>query len=346
MKLVSINCEDLFLFVDQLAFVDPTVLNEKQWQTLSVSTVENKPLAKCKALARELLFLDPDIIACSEVGGIESLENFSKLFLADQYRALLIEGNSDRGIDIGYLVHRRLNWGFDLRTHRNRPIGYLYPHERLSQQTNLPEGSTARLTSQRFSRDVAELRILDQQSQDAVVAIVLCVHLKSARDPLGVDPFGRERREAEFRTLLTIYSEVRAETQQSVPVLVCGDFNGTVCGVKADPEFAELAHTDLISIMGLSSSKVHETTPTPDGPVSRFTWIGFNRFRPVSRKEIDFILLPKAFSHLVKQDQSGIHRYRNELGLPLPEPTTWDERARYPSDHLPVYVSLDLPKQT
>lgn len=361
LKLVSINCEDLFLFIDQQPLLDPHSLNEREWQGLSSSTVENKSLAKCRALGRELLSLNADVIACSEVGGLESLENFSKLFLHDRYRALLIEGNSDRGIDIGYLVDRKHGWGLDLRTHRNRPIGYLYPHERLSKETNLPDGSELKITSQRFSRDVAELRIVPEGGGQPL-AILLTVHLKSARDPLGVDPFGRERREAEFKTLLEIYREVVDEIKQKVPVILCGDFNGTVTGPNADPEFSEIKKTDLVSVLDLKQSRdetpcshseqnlrsslaSNQTGTMPSKSLDadlrhRFTWIGFNRFRPINRKEIDFILISSGFAQNLDPKETGIHRYKNDLGLPLSEPSNWDERALFPSDHFPVFATF------
>src|SRR6185312_5880453 len=103
------------------------------------------------------LHIDADIVCMNEVGGEESLQNFARFFLGGKYTPFLIEGNSDRGIDVGYLIKTDFPLRPELRTHKNRPIQFLYPHER--QGDLFDETSTKPAKSHYFSRDCAELRL-------------------------------------------------------------------------------------------------------------------------------------------------------------------------------------------
>ncbi|NJM10262.1 MAG: hypothetical protein HC883_05225, partial [Bdellovibrionaceae bacterium] len=129
-KVVQLNAENLFLYLDDQTERDWRRMTEKEWQRLSSATVPNKSLTKTLWLADSILDMDADIVCLNEVGGQESLHNFAKLFLNGRYVPHLIEGNSDRGIDIGFLVHKDFLSRVELRTHKDRPLQFLYPHER------------------------------------------------------------------------------------------------------------------------------------------------------------------------------------------------------------------------
>src|SRR5690606_24436372 len=144
------NVENLFVFMDRFNDQDLRQLPEKTWQSLSTSITQNKPLQKLWALARCIEEMNPDILCLNEVGGLESLENFNKHFLESRYESHLVEGNSHRGIDVGYLIKKDHAFKPLLISHKNRPIDFLYPHE-----TEGPGKSK----SHYFSRDVAELRL-------------------------------------------------------------------------------------------------------------------------------------------------------------------------------------------
>src|ERR1035437_3608946 len=116
-KVVQLNADNLFIFLDDLSERDWRSLSEKEWQQLSNATVANKSLVKTLWLADTLLDIDADIVCVNEVGGIESLSNFARLFLGGKYTAHLLEGNSDRGIDIGYLIKKDFPLRAELRTH-------------------------------------------------------------------------------------------------------------------------------------------------------------------------------------------------------------------------------------
>ena len=99
---------------------------------------DNKPLFKTIQIAQTIQSMNVDILQLTEVGGLESLKNLNKYFLDDQFSPILIEGNSDRNIDVGFLIRKNSQFYFDLLTHKNRLIDFLYPHERLSKKTNYP----------------------------------------------------------------------------------------------------------------------------------------------------------------------------------------------------------------
>ncbi|NJL24757.1 MAG: hypothetical protein HC902_06040 [Calothrix sp. SM1_5_4] len=178
-KIAQLNAENLFLFLDDPGERDWRRLSEKEWQKLSAATVPNKSLSKTLWLADSLLDINADIVCLNEVGGEESIRNFAKYFLKDRYTPHLIEGNSDRGIDIGYLVKKEFSPKVELRTHKNRPLNFLYPHE-------------APPKTHYFSRDCAELRVFSGAPSTPAL-IILLVHLKSKLDPDGIDPQGRAR---------------------------------------------------------------------------------------------------------------------------------------------------------
>lgn len=327
-KIVQLNAENLFLFLDDQTPRDWKNLSERDWQRLSSATVPNKPLVKTLWLADTLLDINADIVCLNEVGGQESLENFNKHFLGGRYKPFLMEGNSDRGIDIGYLVRNDFPFKTELRTHKNRPLNFLYPHER---ETNLYlEGMEPErvIKTHYFSRDCAELRIFDEGPTPKL--IILLVHLKSKLDPDGIDPEGKERRMAEVKTLMDIYREIRAEYSPSIPTIVTGDFNGSARKGGRGEEFSELEKTDLESVIDIVGHEGEMAT----------TQIQFSRSSGVQFLQIDFLFVsPELKPHLVNE-HVGIYRYKSDLRVALPLPKSLEQRTYLPSDHYPVVATF------
>lgn len=323
-KIAQLNAENLFVYLDDLTERDWRRLTEKEWQRLSQATVPNKSITKTLWLADSLLHIDADIVCINEVGGQESLANFTRFFLGGKYVPHLIEGNSDRGIDIGYLVKKDFQLRPELRTHKNRPIQFLYPHEQQTGLFNQPDfEKTAK--SHYFSRDCAELRLYGTDSSKPAL-VMLLVHLKSKLDPDGIDPEGKERRRAEVNTLVNIYREVRAEFNPPVPVIVSGDFNGCARKDRLSEEFAHLGTTDLENVIEIIGQ---------DGEQAA-TQIQFNRGGQIQCLQIDFIFIsPDLKKHLVGEGVE-VFRYHSDLNVPLPLPQTLDQRLYMPSDHYPV----------
>lgn len=327
-KIVQLNAENLFLYLDDLTVRDWRKLSEKEWQRLSNATVANKSLVKTLWLADTLKTIDADIVCLNEVGGMESLNNFNHFFLDNAYSAHLIEGNSDRGIDVGYLVKKDLPLHAELRTHKNRPIQFNYPHEL---QGDLFHQDEKPLKTHYFSRDCAELRLYRQEGDTIPACSILLVHLKSKLDPDGIDPEGKERRRAELNTLVKIYGELRSEFSPAIPIIVAGDFNGCARTDQLSEEFQQLSATDLKTVVEVAGIQGDEAAATQ---------IQFNRGGVIRFLQMDFIFIsPELQPHL---DPKGVEifRYQSDLKIPLPLPKTLDQRTYMPSDHYPVVATF------
>lgn len=331
LRIVEFNVENLFILLDHYTGQKIESVSEKEWQRLSSSTTANKPLQQVKELARAVLELDPDILMLCEVGGRESLANFSRLFLHDRYAPYLIEGNSDRGIDLGYLIKRELGFTYDLLSHKHRSIDFLYPHEKQSLESGYQHLRSARISSHRFSRDVLELRLYEDPGQPPAL-IVLLVHLKSQLDRNRVDPGGRDRRRAELNKLVHIYQEIHDEFGGRTPVILGGDFNGVAGWPNPDEEFTALydkTHLrDALDLAGIAHDE-------------RFTHQQLNRNRPGVNRQLDYIFVPPELVPRVNRDETWVFRFRDEMGMTQIIPRNLNEKRLLPSDHYPVVLTLD-----
>lgn len=321
LRICQFNVENLFLFMDFYKGQDIEHLSEDAWKSLSSSTTANKSLRKCKQLRDAIFAIDPDILCLNEVGGIESLENFNKYFLKSAYTCHLKEGNSQRGIDIGYLIKNEIKDKPLLISHKNRSINFLYPNE-----TEAPGGGK----SHYFSRDIAELRLF-KPNQSSPYFVILLAHLKSKLDPAGVDPEGRKRRQAEVKTLISIYNEVRSELGSKVPILVCGDFNGTARKSKHEAEFNSIhEESDLVDAF--------DVLQLPDE--KRVSQVQIMNSGKTHKLQIDYIFVSPELTGKLLPEGSGSFLYHTELGQPAPLPRSLEERDLLPSDHYPMVLNL------
>lgn len=335
LKFLVLNAENLFLLFDGAPPTDFANMSEDQWQQLSTSVFANKSLRKTKIIAQIILDESPDIVMLCEVGGIESLKNFSDMFLQSKYSPVLIEGNSDRNIDVGFLIKKNLPFYYDISSNKNRAINYLYPHERQSLDTGYSNKTKATATapaSHKFSRDVAELSLFTRDREKPFLLILL-THLKSPLDPERVDPNGFERRRAELQTLVEIYKEHDMKLQNQVPILVAGDFNGNASEHNTDPEFVDLyAQTKLKDVLELAGI----------APENRAT---FYHVKPGSRgaegRQIDFCFLSETAAQLIDPAQTQVYRYQDAVGMRVHAPTSLEEKLNLPSDHYPIITVLN-----
>lgn len=329
LKVLLLNAENLFLLSDQPITEDHLKLDQIQWNRLSTSVYENKPLEKAKALGNIVLTEDPDIVLLCEVGGLESLQNFNRLFLKDKYSPALIEGNSDRNIDVGFLVRKNIGFYFDIITNKNRPINYLYPHERQSVDSGYPV-KKASSGSHRFSRDVAELHLF-QKDREKPFLVFLLTHLKSRLDPEGIDPNGFERRQAEMLTLLEIYKELETKFQGQLPIAVAGDLNGNASRFDTDPEFQAIYKTTQLKDVGELANLSLEKCST-------FYQVG--RSSKPEGRQLDYCFLSPKLATYLEPSSVQIYRYKDHMGQPFDPPTTLEAKMNLPSDHYPVVFSF------
>lgn len=320
------NVENLFLLFDHPIPPHFQKMNEAQWQKLSTSVYENKPLAKCIQIAQIIKAEAPDIMMFCEVGGEESLKNFNKLFLNNEYEPVLTEGNSDRNIDVGFLINKKRIWHFNLTSHKDRPLNFLYPHEHQSKNTGYPlKGHT-----HFFSRDCATLKLLNQDSTQPYL-IILLTHLKSRLDPEKIDPGGTERRTAELRTCIDIYKEVKKDFPDT-PILFAGDMNGYAGKNNTDTEFNILyQETDLEDVLEIANVNIEK----------RSTFYQIKNNNKVEGKQIDYCFISKHLHNKIKHEQTFVYRYKDEFGFALEAPRNLDEKSRLPSDHYPLFFTLE-----
>ncbi len=320
------NAENLFLLFDHPIPPHYLKLNEAQWQKLSGSVYENKPLPKCIEIAQMIKNEMPDVMMLCEVGGEESLKNFNKLFLDDHYDVALIEGNSDRSIDVGFLIRKEKKITHVLSSHKERPLNFLYPHESLSKRTGYP----IKGTSQYFSRDCAELKLIYSNSNEPYLIIML-THLKSRLDPERIDPGGTERRTAELRTCIDIYKEISAK-HPDASVIFAGDMNGYAGKTKTDLEFAPLyAETDLEDVLELANLNIEK----------RSTFYQIKNNSKVEGKQIDYCFVSKHLHDKIIKGSADVYRYKDEFGFALEQPRSIDDKLRLPSDHYPLFFTLE-----
>ena len=283
-----------------------------------------KPHEKIEILAEAITEIDPDIVLCQEVGGETSLQIFCKDFLKEKYQSSVIKGNSDRGIEIGFLIKKGLPYRYEHFTNKNRKIDFLYSYEKDENTLVESRGGVAVNNSHCFSRDIAELRIY---KDDKIVLIILQVHLKSKKDRDGYDPQGVGKRTAELNTLVRVYNALRDRFQ--VPIVVGGDFNGTICKSGGDRELSPILDTDLRDILEIT------------GAENRGTHIHFGSNRKKSELQFDYLFSSKELHAAINPNESGIYSYTNQYGDILC-PTKPYELYNMPSDHYPLTLSCNL----
>lgn len=330
LKFCLLNAENLFLMFDGSPSKDILDLKEFQWQRLSSSIYENKPLRKTLDIAKALKDINADIIMLCEVGGFESLKNFNLLFMDEAYSPCLIEGNSERNIDVGFLIRKNLPFYFDLQSNKSRLINYLYPHERQSLDAGYPVKGGRVTISHKFSRDVVELRLF-KTDKDKPFLIILLTHLKSRLDPERIDPNGFERRQAELRALLEIHSEIE-KTHPQIPVIVAGDFNGNASSQGTDEEFKDLyTKTQLQDILQVAQIPQEE----------RATFYQVRSGSRADGRQIDYVFLPPELHPHLKPGGTFVYRYKDNFGNAHSIPRNMDAKLNLPSDHYPLVFEIE-----
>lgn len=308
LKVMVLNAQDLFLFMDKHnhSVTPVNELTETKWQLMSSSLFMNKSKEKCLMLGNTILETDPDIVMVTEVGGKESLSNFAQYVLQDKYFALSLPSNSDRGIDLGYLVKKNLPFKIDIHSH----IDFVLPHP-----------------AKRFSRDVLRL---DLSLDDEVKFIFLLAHIKSKLDLKRADFEGRTRRTLEIKALLEIYKKLESQFPLT-PIFIGGDMNGHAGEKETEEEFLPIySTTDLKDIAYLAG------IPEED----RFSYVYFNRGGNRFIQQIDYLFISERFAHMIDKSECFFPRYKHLSGAPLPIPTRMEQKNTLPSDHYPFVTSL------
>ena len=168
--------------------------------------------------ARVIKDVGADIIAVIEVEDRKALQKFNEKILSKighpgYEHVMVIEGNDERGIDVG------------LMTGKEYPLRLMQSHV----HEKLPGGNPV------FSRDAPEYEVRTPSGER--IWVIPC-HFKSKFG--GDDRRSREKRAAQAAKVAEIYNRLRRERQNKVVVL--GDFNDTP---DSTPLEALLKGTDL-----------------------------------------------------------------------------------------------------
>lgn len=279
-------------------------------------------------MARMIKEIDLDICALSEVGGSSSLEEFNKNYLNDTYDIYLIEGNSDRGIEVGYLVKKGIQFKINLISHKDKVLDFIYPNDEIENQKSLDNGGEILHGKQKFSRNVLELELIHETNKKQFN--IFLVHFKSQWDRRGDDFKGKGHRKAEAKGLIEIVKDRKADSPDS-HIILTGDFNGKVKGETEDPEFDSIRtmnFKDILEFKDLPGEK-------------KFSMVQFNQ----NQREfiqLDYILMLEESQNLIDKEKSGLVRFKDIQGNQIPLPRTIYERNRLPSDHFPLVLTLNL----
>lgn len=308
LRICEFNLENLFISLAYYSGQNLQLVSEKEWQSFALAQmqVKQKPLAKVFDLAKAILDIDPDVAMLVEVGGEESLDHFNRLFLAERYVLYFVEGNSRRGIDLGFLVKKELGFQVDLRSHRHMPIEILSWNKKIVS---------------RFNRDVAELRL---SNQDGLWMILLLVHLKSQLST-EADYKGKDTRLAEATALVKIYQDLRQQFPK-VPIVIGGDFN------------ADLRSLELEILKSTDLSDFRDVVEIPEE--QRYSLIYFDFGGRAYPLILDHLLVSPHLKDRIVKKESFIYRYKGFYNIPLDRPKSEAERYRMPSDHYPLVLTL------
>jgi len=107
-SIASFNAENFYLLLDPgMERAELEALDEDVYLAMNASTFNpNKERGKIAAIARTILERDFDLVCLCEVGGMETLDAFNRLYLDGRYDCRLHEENSRRGIFVGALVKK------------------------------------------------------------------------------------------------------------------------------------------------------------------------------------------------------------------------------------------------
>lgn len=202
----------------------------------------NKPENQLIALAQGLKEVDADIVALQEVNSMEDLDKFQKKYMGEYAYpfSVLVEGNTDRGIDVALLSKFPIK---RIYTHRD----FTFPVEGMD-------------TPGRFSRDLLE----------AIVQVTPKYPLKffvtHSKSQIG-EAAAAKQRNAEAKTIHQIID--KHLKNDTMDLIFAGDLNDT-------PESFSIKHikgnslSDLLELEGKENEPTHHSKQYGD---ARFDYI-------------------------------------------------------------------------
>lgn len=313
LKIATYNVENLFI---------PPKGNEDDDLSSALYLEHTKPQTKVLQLSEIIKKLDADIIGLSELGGPGSLKRFNSDYLESAYIPECVRGNSDRGIDVGFLIRKGLEIDYKFISHKDQGIGFLYAQQQYDNVMAKKKGRPRVHPDNKFSRDLIELQLF-RNGESQPFMVLLQVHLKSKLDSKKIDHLGHQRRAAEAKTLGEFYQRQQRKFPNS-QILMMGDFNGNLWPGEEGLEFSSfirlINHQDILEILNLHHG-------------DRTTCSYFDKRGHAYYDQLDYIFIPKDIKDNVDKENSGVFHDTDEIIT---------REMDFPSDHFPVFVTLNI----
>ncbi len=299
LKVLILNLKDDFIYESAQQRGDVKILKKDK-------KFRFKPTSLLDWQREVILENDPDIFIGSEVHKDEDARHLMDLDtngLKGQYYTFVKEGNSNRGINIMFGVKKDLGFKFKLFTHKHRewtdPVSKIkYPL---------------------FSRDLPVLT-LTRPGDEKPMVIVIGNHAKSKRDN-PQDPESTRYRTAQYEEgVKVILEELQEKFGKDVPVIMGGDFNTDVIKAAEMNSIRDSLKSVFDSINGKTFEYAQRATHFYFGP-------GGKKAQPM-----DDIRVSGQLTVL----EAEVIKYKNSNGNVLPDPATFADREKLPSDHRPV----------
>jgi hypothetical protein len=286
---------------------DLETLFAPKWQLMTSSFFPNKSLDKLFAIADMIKHISPDILMLVEVGGKESLENFNKYFLENKYKVLLEPSNSDRGIDLGYMVKNELPIEAKLVSHTKKILS----------------------NKKKFARGVFELQLF---KDNKLIFKNYLSHLKSKLNMGGGDFEGREQRGAEVEYLVSLYNK-DLKSHPNIPICFSGDFNGVIYKEDTEEELRPIvANTHLLDVFEILDLPIEK----------RMTYCYFNRVNQRHPMQLDYIFINKKFKESIIRPKTQILGFIHPFTDTYELPASFKEKRDMPSDHMAIRFTLKI----
>lgn len=302
LKIMEYNVENMFMHLGKYA-----KMPLKDFEKMTDS--ELKSDSDLQGVATAIKDENPDLMVVEEVEDIETLSTFASKYLNGAYQAYLVDGNDDRGIQIGYLVKKDLPLSITLESHKD--VTWVDP--------------TDHQTDKLFSRDAPALLIRRQRDRsDAPPALIFIGnHAKSQRDR-GGDPGSNILRTAQMKAIGSIVDDYQKEYGPNTPIILGGDFN---VDVRNNPQVQPIRDRmdDAFDIMGVRG-------------LDRVTQTFHPRNGSAEFHQLDALFVAPCLKDNVVSIEA--YRYKDASGNAKPLPQTFEERSRNPSDHFPIVMTL------
>jgi len=265
------------------------------------------------AMGKAINEMNPDLMAVEEIESLDLLQTFSEDFLRDQYKAVILVGNSNRRVQIGFLIKRDLPLKFEM--HGFHEMESIYQGE----------------VKESFSRDLPVI-IVRRIDNDRPVMAIAGTHYKSKGWDTPEDPQNVIRRKIQVEETVGIMQMIRSRYGRSLPVILAGDFNNDL---PTATEFDPLFRYGFRDSLDLHYKKDDWGRVTHAYCVPK---------QQTNYAQLDGILynFPNVPGPILMD--ADVYHYKNDAGVEKRTPRNIFERNENPSDHFPIYADFNMRK--